>query len=243
MKYLGVDGCKAGWVSVCLEGDSSSIDMYSNFKSLWEQHHDAQLILVDIPIGLPGEEVKSRRADTLARRMLGKRSSCVFSPGVRKLFSCDSYREACEENRKVTGKMISKQYWNIIPKIKDVDSFLRTVPGSAKRVLESHPEIAFLLASDGEIVQSKKTEVGRNARLAVLELYISNFSLLYNNVMNRTLRKNVAADDILDAAMLAVVARESQGHLTPLPSPPERDDMGLQMAIWYHSFIGQREGL
>jgi len=243
MKYVGVDGCKAGWVSVCLEGESSSIDMYPAFESLWKQHHDAQLILVDIPIGLPGEDVKSRRADTLARRMLGERSSCVFSPGVRELFYCNSYQEACDTNRKVIGKKISKQYWNIISKIKDVDSLLQTVPGSAKKILESHPEIAFLLASGGEITQSKKTEVGRNVRLALLETYIINFRLLYSDVMSRTLRKTVAADDVFDAAVLAVVAREGQGDLMPLPNPPERDETGLQMAIWYHSFIGQREGL
>ncbi len=36
----------------------------------------------------------------------------------------ESYEKACEVNEKLTGKRISKQAWNIIPKIRDVDSFL-----------------------------------------------------------------------------------------------------------------------
>ncbi len=54
--------------------------------------------------------------------------------------------------------------------------------------------------------------------------------------LQKFLRKEVARDDIVDALVLAVTAKESGGALRPLPDPPERDKTGLNMAIWYHDF-------
>jgi len=236
MKYVGVDGCRAGWISVSIEGDSTVFGMFPTFDALWEEHRDAVRILVDMPIGLPGKNTPKREADTLARRMLGKRASCVFSPGVRELLDCQDYGEACEANRRLIGKKISKQYWNIVPKIKDVDSTLQRVSGGAGVVLESHPEIAFLLASHGEILHGKKTAEGLAERVALLRKYISDFDILYEESLKKWPRKAVAQDDMLDAAILAVAARESSGNMVPMPDPPERDETGLPMAIWYYDF-------
>jgi predicted RNase H-like nuclease len=70
--------------------------------------------------GVQGE----RLSDLGARRILKARKSSIFPVPCREAVYMESYEKACEVNEKLTGKRISKQAWNIIPKIRDVDSFL-----------------------------------------------------------------------------------------------------------------------
>lgn len=210
--------------------------VFRSFHAIWEAHRDAQLILVDMPIGLPGGKVKTRAADSLARKLLGKRGSSVFTPGVRSLLVCRTYEEACRENRKVTGKKITLQYWNLIPKIADVDSFLTTTPDAIGRVLESHPELCFEKASIKSINYGKKTADGIGERLEILRKYFPDSQEVYTRVLKQYRRKDVARDDIVDAMILAVTARESRGAMRSLPDPLEMDERNLPMAIWYYDF-------
>jgi len=236
MKYVGVDGCRIGWLAVSLTDHNVDVAVFTCFDNLWAAHEDAITILVDIPIGLASGNQTPRQADLLARQMLGSRRSTLFLPSVREVLGCDSYAEACETNRRLTGKKISKQYWHIMPKIKAVDVFLQTTPIAMKTVRESHPELCFGLASSSTVRFSKKTSEGLRERLDVLHKYISNVDDIYETSLRKHLRKEVARDDIVDALMLAVTAREAGGALKPLPDPPESDETGLDMAIWYHDF-------
>lgn len=82
------------------------------------------LILIDIPIGLKNGVHGERLSDLGARRILKARKSSIFPIPCREAVYVGSYTKACEVNEKITGKRISKQAWNIVPKIRDVDSFL-----------------------------------------------------------------------------------------------------------------------
>ena len=60
-RYLGVDGCKAGWFFVSIgPGEDSEFGIFENIERLFNAYSDAKSILIDIPIGLPFEAKKSR---------------------------------------------------------------------------------------------------------------------------------------------------------------------------------------
>ena len=123
MFYVGIDACKAGWFAVSLEsGSNFSIEIFSNISGLWDNYHDAKLILIDIPIGLRESGLDERLCDKEARRLLGKRGSSVFPAPCRAAVYANSYEEASLINEKNTGRKLSQQIWNIIPKIKQVDN-------------------------------------------------------------------------------------------------------------------------
>lgn len=236
MKYVGVDGCPSGWLAATVTDTNIDVTVFSRFDALWETHGDAAVILVDIPMGLPGGGRSPRRADQLAREMLGSHRSSIFLPSVREVLDCVSYGEANEKNRMLTGKGISKQYWYLVPKIKDVDSFLQSTPEAVPTVKEAHPELCFVLASNGTIRFSKKTAEGVGERLDILRRYVNDINEVYEGVLRKYLRKEVARDDIVDALILALTAREGGKGLKSLPDQPERDEAGMPMAIWYHDF-------
>ena len=110
---------------------------FSEIMSLPEQ---PALIAVDIPIGLldraqPG----GRPCDRNARILLGRaRASSVFTPPIRAALKARAYREAMRLN----GAGMSKQAFNIMAKIREVDGVIE--PGSQDRVFEAHPELAFI---------------------------------------------------------------------------------------------------
>lgn len=236
MKYVGVDGCRGGWFAVILEGNRQRCSLYGDFPALWSEQGDAACILVDIPIGLPDAPPYDRRADSLARKRLKGRGASVFSPGVQAVLQAPDYQAACEANRKVTGKKISKQFWNIVPKIIDVDKVVDANPVCREILRESHPELCFMLAAGRELVHAKKTAEGVDERLAVLQSVRPKSEDLYCKSLAEFFRKDVARDDVLDAMILAVTAWSSAGRLNSFPSPPQYDTRGVPMAIWYHEF-------
>jgi hypothetical protein len=96
---------------------------YRIIQELCIRHNDIALVLVDIPIGLPSN---GRRAcDLEARRLLGRpRASSVFPVPCREAVYENSYAEACRLNKQKLGIQISKQTWNIVKKIAEIDSYL-----------------------------------------------------------------------------------------------------------------------
>jgi len=53
MKFIGVDGCRSGWVASITDGRSSwEIDVFDSIRSFWAQHKNASLILDAIVLAL-----------------------------------------------------------------------------------------------------------------------------------------------------------------------------------------------
>ena len=81
-EFVGVDGCRAGWFSVGLNRSGECCSRVDpDFNALLEHYAEAELILVDIPIGLL--EGKGRRAsDQSAKDTLGwpRKASVVWTP-------------------------------------------------------------------------------------------------------------------------------------------------------------------
>ena len=130
MTYVGIDGCKAGWFAVIISGPRSwAFSVYDNIIQLWNELKDAELLLIDIPIGLRESGEAGRTCDIMAGKMLGRpRASSVFPTPVRQALEFTDYESASEMNYLITGKYLSIFTWHIMPKIRRVDPFLRLNP-------------------------------------------------------------------------------------------------------------------
>lgn len=232
MKAIGVDGCRAGWIAVSIEEEDFRVELYPRFDPIGQLAIDgASTVWIDIPIGLPDRRVPRRPCDRLARQLLGpNKAASVFPPPGRGVLRARSYREACGRNHRITGSMISKQTWNILPKISEVDFFLRKNPAARNRVYESHPELCFL-GFGGSDLPGKKTRGGEKARLDILGRWLKNPAKAVETARDRFGRKNVAADDVTDAMILAISCSLVGHPMVHLPPEPDSDRAGLQRQI------------
>lgn len=237
-KFVGVDGCPAGWFSVALgEGAFHAMKVFSTFPDLVRYYHDAALILVDIPIGLKEDGLEERRCDKAARHILGRRGSSVFPAPVRQVLTESTYEAASRTNRRVRGKKISKQTWAIVPKITDVDHLLADVPFARGHVREIHPEVLFWALNGRKAMRfNKKKRPGIEERMAVLGRYEQRTQVIHDDVMANYFRKVVGRDDVLDALAAAVTARLGYpDKLATLPENPPRDARGLPMEMVFYN--------
>lgn len=230
-KRVGLDGCRGGWFAAWIEAGSIEVARYDDIGAVWERHHDAATIYVDVPIGLPTDG--SRACDETARSLLGLRGRSVFPTPPRAVV--DAYRDgvgydrANEIARERTGNGLQRQTWNIVPKIAEVDELLRDRPDASDRIVESHPELSFAALNDWfPIALSKRSDRGRRARLYVLENHLEAPTGAYDRAVERTLRKHVARDDIVDA--LALLSATGHDRAT-VPGEPPTDREGLPMRI------------
>jgi len=221
MRTAGVDGCKGGWIAVVL--DERGVGEYRVLASAKEiARLDADRILIDIPIGLP--ESGRRASDIAARKLLGAAWPRIFVDARRPLLAFADY-EVANEWAKRDGNGISRQLWNILPKIGEVDRFM--APSMQRRILEAHPELAFGRLQDGAVVQEgKKTPRGFAIRAKLLR------QAGFDEIPSWTERlrgSGAGADDLLDACALAVAARAP----VRVACTSETDARGLTMDIWY----------
>ena len=161
-----------------------------------------------------------------------KRGSSVFPAPSRCALEDVSYEEASERNRVCTGRKLTKQTYAIIPKIREVDTYLR---GERRRnkIHEMHPEVCFWSLNGQQPMNYKKKSVeGYEERIAVLTKYYKKSREIAEVAMQQHARADVARDDIVDALVGAVTARNSK-ILLRFPETPEIDDMGLPMEIVY----------
>ena len=144
IEHVGVDGCRLGWVAVFADGDQLRYRLFHRFDALVESFPQAAAILVDIPIGLPRSDCRTRPCDALARRRLGAgRASSVFPAPSRATCGAANVAEARRLNIAELGRSLSAQAWGICTKVAEVDQFLRSDMAVRSRVHEVHPEVCF----------------------------------------------------------------------------------------------------
>jgi predicted RNase H-like nuclease len=233
----GVDGCRGGWF-VILAGASASSDRpqrviarrCASFGEVLALTERPVAIAVDMPIGLLDRPLPGGRAcDREARKLLGRsRASSVFTPPTRPGLAALAYSEIS----RVNGTGMSKEAFNILPKIRDVDEAIAS--SDQTRVFEAHPEVAFAALAGAPMRHSKKTAAGRRDRVRLLRRL---FASAFQDPVRLRLEHgaaNVALDDVVDAYVLAHVAdRIRRGSAVRLPAAPPRDRRGLRMEIWY----------
>ena len=235
----GVDGCRGGWIAafVRTKGGDVRVRVVPRFADVLSGPEAPALVAVDMPIGLPERTgAGGRAAENAVRPLLGVRQSSVFSVPARAAIYAGGYGGACACALATSDppRKVSKQLFNIAPKIREVDELLRADSGAASRVFEVHPELAFWRLNGGRAlnepkkVKSRPHETGLALRRGLL--ITAGFP---PEAVNAAPPKGAKPDDLLDALACAVVARRIHaGVAEPFPNPPPRDAFGLRMAIW-----------
>ena len=191
-KYVGIDGCKAGWFSVGLDdSDGYELVVFSEFSQVIEHYTNAELILVDMPIGmveLTDDTHGGRRCEREARKIAGSRVFPTRSRDVvyevsqipRTQYSQAQMRAKSlnELGNFKRGSIpgITKQSHEITPKIVQLDqTMIEREKTESPAIREVHPEICFwALNSKKPLSFAKHTKEGRCERVNVLKCHFNN---------------------------------------------------------------------
>ncbi len=233
-RVAGLDGCRAGWVLVRLPAavpggaavaaDGVDVSVVETLDTVLADLASGRLAAaaIDVPIGLAAR--LPRACDVAARSALGPRRNSVFPAPVRAVLAATTYEEACRTSRAVCGKAVSKQLFNIVGKIREVDRLQS--PELQGRLFEMHPELSFTLLAGAPMRFHKATAEGRAERLAALR---AAFPEIDPNAPSWSPR-GARPDDVLDALVGAWSARR---HLagTHVRLGGELDERGLRMEI------------
>ena len=235
-QYIGIDGCRNGWIAAVLDYGNLRIERYETILDIMREFPTADAYLIDMAIGLPEsiEEAK-KRPDKTARKELGKHGSTVFPIPCRQAIMVDpndpqAVVKMRELNRSVLEKSLSAQSLNIIPKIRELDEFLDEHREYKNVLCESHPELCFTRLNGRALMMKKKTVEGLEERRRILEKYLKNGMM--DGIQVRAKELNCMPDDIMDAVCLAVsAALKAHGMYETIPEEPETDTRGLVMQM------------
>jgi predicted RNase H-like nuclease len=235
--YVGVDWSGGSWLAVAFDGpEFDHAAVFEEIGELWARYEDdANLVLIDVPIGLIEEGDDARECDALAREVLGPRSVSVFTPPVREATRKRRYPAAKRVHERKTDSGLSRQAFAISDSIAAVDDLLRNVPEARATIRESHPELCFRAFADEPLQYSKKTAGGYAERMRTLVSFDTDAPPIVQAVAEATGGEEVAVDDVLDAVVLAYTARPGPGTLQSLPSDAPTDAKGLPMEMVYRS--------
>lgn len=218
--FVGVDGCRGGWIAVAITGDGFRYARHTTtFAALMHELDDAVAIGVDMPLGLVAKG--HRDAERAARAFLVGQASSVFNSPPRSALRAATYDEAQRLTRKATGKGLSKQSYHLLAKIIEVDAFI-----GEPRLSEVHPEVSFRIMNRAERVPTKTSWAGLTTRLRLLRRE----GIKLPDDLGEAGR--VGIDDLVDAAGAAWSARRiAKGDDRSFPGAPTQTDRGRALAI------------
>jgi len=235
--FIGIDGCRQGWIVAALDGGYLELDLVQNLSEIRRNFGTASRVLIDMPLGLLSRASASngpyRKCDVVARKMLGKRWPTVFHPPWREALVARDHAEASRLNKESSGKGLSVQAWSLFKRIIEADEFMQLE--SLYRIYEFHPELAFLNLG-GQGIPRKKTVAGAKQRTKILFEELREMPSARKTLEDLVTTEGSSPDDYLDAAVGAILARKSfecpRFHLI---EPTERDDYNIEMNMVYLS--------
>jgi predicted RNase H-like nuclease len=239
---VGVDGCRIGWIAAFAFGRGNRVtrtglclfETAADIVRWRDRQAEPPVVAIDVPIGLP-DRISDRPCDRAARRLLGRRQSCVFQPPDRGLLELaqKTYEEVqlrINERRRAEpdARGLTRQGFGILPKIAEVDSIMRADPGREAWLIEVHPEVSFRELGRRDL-PPKRSRAGKEARRRLLA---NRFPDLDDHLESTAWRRrDVGIDDRLDAyAALWSALRFRRGHHCVL-GESERDRAGIAMRI------------
>jgi predicted RNase H-like nuclease len=149
----------------------------------------------------------------------------VFPAPARAVLEASSYEAACAVSRRVSGRAISKQLYNIVPKIREVDRWQAQSGSLSQRLFEMCPELSFTLMAGHPMQYSKKTPEGRAERIEALRSTLGAVARFVEPPPPGATR-----DDVLDAlAGVWTARRYAAGSCLRLGG--EVDETGLGMVV------------
>ena len=226
----GVDGCRGGWVvvTVLAEPDRPSpvvaVEVADRIAPVVERLRAGELaaVAIDMPMGLPPSG--PRTCDVELRRRLGPRRSSVFPTPPRGLLGSATYDEAQRRSRAIDGKGLSKQAFNLLRRIAELDDAIE--PSLADRLVEAHPESAFAELAGAPLADTKRTPAGRRVRLDLLGPRFPGS----DEALSRRY-PGAAPDDVLDAAAIAWTAQRWVTGGALVFGDGSVDERGLPMRV------------
>ncbi|MDL5376735.1 DUF429 domain-containing protein [Exiguobacterium mexicanum] len=193
MVGVGIDGASGSWVRITYDSISLCLTISEKLEDLLIE---GAVHFVDMPKDLATIDAPDRSCDAWMRSQLKQRKSSIFTPPIQDVLMEASYAEANAKSRELVGKGISKQAWNLVPRIREFQTI------TDADVYESHPEVCFAVMTGNEAAFSKKTEAGELERIELLRRYSNSSPWKWK-------MSNVQVDDIIDACILAVAAYEA----------------------------------
>jgi len=251
-----MDGCPSGWTCLGLDNNQKiHFEITKGITQTLRRFPNLEIILIDIPIGLlDGKYVKkfgyeTRPCDMEARNVLKwPRTSSIFNPPCREALYKSDYQTSNEVNKRILGKGLSKQAWNISDKIRELDLFIRKNQNHSHLILESHPEVIFWAFNQQRGMEfNKKKRKGIEERLKILNRETKTAGIRMEKtpkeVYSRLKKKghSLSLDDVLDAWILMIaggLANGDSGKLCFLPKKKNKghnlqDTLGLPMKIHF----------
>ena len=230
---IGIDGCKSGWFYFRFDGAVATFGAVETVDQILVHAPDDAQVLIDIPIGLKERGRTERQCDLDARELLSPlRQSSVFPAPCRQALNAGSYQKAVEKNRKVLGRGLSRQTWNIMSKIREVDDSIRRSQRLRKILKEAHPELLFRGLAGGPMSHNKQTREGFTERMTILKIFDTEAETLISSAFLAHGGFDAGRDDIVDAFILAHGARQPTKRRTG-PEQPPTDPKGLPMQMVY----------
>lgn len=188
----------------------------------------ASVIIIDMPIGL-ADRPRGRACEREVRQRLGARRSSVFSSPLRAMLSMSAYEQANAFGKSL-GAGLSKQAWQISPKIAELDAVM--TPALQARIGEGHPELAFARLAGAPCRHSKRTPDGVAERRELLVNAGLAVDALLGALRDGYPKSAFATDDLFDACALALIAEARLTGAAVALGDGVRDARGLAMEIW-----------
>jgi len=234
MVVYGIDGCKGGWFHTRLDEGVLAFGTVKRVSDLLDTVANDSRIFIDIPIGLRDAAPEGRHCDVEARQLLKPwRQSSVFTAPIRAILKQSSHGAASALSRRLIGKGISQQTFNIMGKIQEIDALMTSSGKARSTIREVHPELCFFgLAGGSPMRHNKKKPAGFEERLVALEKYLPTVRQSVDAALQCYPRSLVARDDILDSIVCALTAWKSELWRT-VPLDPQLDSQGIPMEMVY----------
>jgi predicted RNase H-like nuclease len=193
------------------------IEVVPDFAAVVDR--DLLVVAVDMPMGLVDAGV--RACDVAARRALGPRRSSVFPAPARPLLACAGYADALAAGRALDGRGLSRQAWNLAPRIAEVDAVLS--PSLQARIIEASPELSFATMAGAPLAAAKRTSNGAATRRGLVARHVGRLPV--------PVPRGARPDDVLDAAALVWTARRVAAGTALTLGDGGRDGKGLAMVV------------
>ena len=228
-KYIGVDGCKGGWIATIQDKGTLRIEKYKSIDELVRANDDYDELLIDMAIGLQSS-IDDVRPDNAARALIPGRTSTIFSVPARQAVYADTKKEIREANKKALGKDLPAQAIAIIPKMRELDEFLQDNPIHKNRIKESHPEVCFSRLNGSVVMSRKADHEGIVERVRIIKDYFPNITEEF--VFQEAKKFQCNADDIVDSIVLSITANLAvQGKSDVIPEKVQEGATGLRMQM------------
>lgn len=198
----GVDGARGGWIVAELDVGNPAVDLrfVDTIAPVVDELRAGRFsaIAIDMPIGL--SEDGHRPVDQDARARLGARRATFFPTPIRSVLKDDTWEDANARSRALSGKGLSKQAWNLVPKIRELDAAWSDEVDEV--LVEAHPELSFAEMA-GQPLETKKHDAAGQAER--VDLLTATLAYAVRPAIDQCPRR--WRGDAIDALALAWTAR------------------------------------